>query len=253
MNIFTNVRATLTGCMLGLLTAGTCFAQAPGGMPGMDANLSKFFGDHKSFSSKAEMEMKGTPQGDTTMTMNFLLLEGKMRMEIDMGQMKSAQIPAEAIAQIKKMGMDKMTVVTRPDKKITWMIYPGLQSYAETAMTSAQIAGIESTNKIEKTSLGKETIDGHPCEKNKVVTTDADGKKHEAIVWNATDLQDFPVQMQVSSPQAEVLMKYKDIKLEKPDSKLFEAPSDFKKYATMQEMMQTEMMKRMGGGMGGPQ
>lgn len=247
MTISTFARGILTASFLAVLTAAsTCFAQFSSKGPGMDPRLTRYFGDHKSFSTKVEMEAQEASKGSASMVMNLLMLEGKMRMEMDMAQVKSAQMPANAAAQMKQMGMDKVTIISRPDKKLNWMIYPGLKAYTETPMTSDQLAGAASTNKIEIISLGKETIDGHPCEKRKLITTDETGKKHEALVWNATDLKDFPIQMQMNDSDATVVMKYKETKFEKPDSKLFEAPDGLTKYDSLQGMMQAEMMKRMG-------
>jgi len=91
------------------------------------------------------------------------------------------------------------------------------------------------------------------------VITDGEKSQFEATVWNATDLKNFPVKIQHTPPQGqETTMVFRDIKLSKPDAKLFEPPSDFKKYAGVQELMQQEMMKRMGmpggapGGMAAP-
>ena len=36
--------------------------------------------------------------------------------------------------------------------------------------------------KLEATELGKETVAGHPCVKNKVIVTDDKGDKHESTV-----------------------------------------------------------------------
>ena len=49
---------------------------------------------------------------------------------------------------------------------------------------------------METTELGKDTVDGHPCVKNKVIVTDNEGSKHESTVWNATDLKNFPVKIE---------------------------------------------------------
>ena len=47
-------------------------------------------------------------------------------------------------------------------------------------------------------------------------------------------------------------MLFKNISFTKPAASLFEPPSGFTKYDSLQTMMQTEMMKKMGGGMGQP-
>jgi len=42
-------------------------------------------------------------------------------------------------------------------------------------------------------------------------------------------------------------MLFKDVNLAKPDAGLFDPPSNYTKYDSMQAMMQAVMMKRMGG------
>jgi len=87
---------------------------------------------------------------------------------------------------MKQMGMDKTVRILRPDKKVEYLIYPGLQAYVEEAIKNADAARPESDYTVETTELGKETVDGHACVKNKVTVTDKEGKKHECTVWNAT-------------------------------------------------------------------
>ena len=98
---------------------------------------------------------------------------------------------------MKQMGMDKTVNIIRPDKKVTYTVFPGMSAYAETPMSDKQVADAMDNSKIEKTSLGKETVGGHPCEKNKVTITSDNGEKHVVLVWNALDLKSFPVQMQI--------------------------------------------------------
>ncbi len=224
-------------------------AQAQGGPggpnSGMNPTMLKMFGDVKSFSAKAEMRVLQAGQKEMMSgTVNFAMLENKTRMEMDLTQMKSAQIPPEVVAQLKQMGMDINIVLNMPEKKVTLLVYPSLKAFLEVAQPPLTDANL----KMEKKELGKETIDGHPCVKNRVTVTDEAGKKSEATSWNATDMKDFPIQVELQEQQGTtVVMRYKDIKFSKPDAKLFEAPVGFKKYTNQQEMMQTEMLKRLGG------
>ena len=111
-------------------------------------------------------------------------------------------------------------------------------------MSDKEVADAGKDYKMEKTSLGKETIDGHPCEKNKVVATNEKGEKHEVTVWNATDLKDFPIQMQMPDEQSgtSILMKFKNVKLGKPDAKLFDAPTGLTKYDDTQSLMKARRL-----------
>jgi hypothetical protein len=141
--------------------------------------------------------------------------------------------------------MDKMVNIVDPQKKVILMIYPGLSAYAETPMPKEQAEMAEKEPKMEKTDLGKETVEGHPCKKCKVTITGENGKKHDATIWNATDLKDFPIKLQTKEQGMDMVILYKNIKFEKPDAKRFEVPKDYTKYENLQALIQGAVMKRM--------
>jgi hypothetical protein len=232
---------------LGLVSA---FAQ-PGGSPSgpnFGGSMSKLFGENKTFSANLEIEAKDGNAGDTTIPGKLAFDDGKSRFEMDMTKMKNSKMPPGAAEQMKAMGMDSMVMISRPDKKTSYMVYPSLKAYAEMPLKEADSAEAISKYKVETTELGKETVDGHPCVKNKVVVTDDKDKKHESTVWNATDLKKFPVKIETAEGGNKVTMLFKDVKLTKPEASLFDAPTDLKRYSDMMSLMQEEMMKRMGGG-----
>ena len=167
---------------------------------------------------------------------------------MDMTKMKNSKMPPEAVEQMKAMGMDSMVVISRPDKKSSYMIYPGLKAYAEMPLKEANSPEAIEKFKMETTKISEEKVDGHPCVKNKVVVTDDKDKKQEFTVWNATDLKSFPVKLEMLERGTTVTMSFTEVKLAKPEAKLFEAPSDLKRYDNMMTLMQEEMMKKMGGG-----
>ena len=227
----------------------TSFAQAQmhPGQTGLNAAMAKLFGDFTAFSSKADLKMLGEGNKETmTLGMSFALLEGKMKADVDLASLKSKEFPPEMFAQLKQMGMDRMTTVLRPDKKSTLLIYPALQSYADLPMSQTDQAELAGDYKVEKTKLGKETAAGHPCEKYQVTVRGSKGEKHDALVWNATDFQNFPVQIQMDEPDAKIVIVYKDVKLAKPDAKQFDVPAGYTKYDSVEKLMQGAMMKMFG-------
>ncbi|HWX20351.1 MAG TPA: DUF4412 domain-containing protein [Candidatus Binatia bacterium] len=242
---------------LGFLSAQAQFGPR-GGMGGATAgprfsgSTARLFGDNSSFSATMEMQTKGASADDAmTMPGKISFDQGKSRFEMDLTQMKSDKMRPEAAAQMKSMGMDKMITISRPDKKVSYLIYPGMQAYAETPLQDPSAGAAASDFKFETTELGKETVDGHDCVKNKAVVTDKEGNLHESIIWNATDLKKFPVKIEQAEQGTAVTMLFKDVKLSGPEASLFEPPSDFTKYDSMQTMMQQQMMKRFGAGAGG--
>ena len=158
-------------------------------------------------------------------------------------------MPPQALAQMQAMGMDKTITIILPDKHTGWLVYPSLKAYCDLPMR----AGSSSTEtnklpKVERTEVGKETVDGHPCVKYKVVVTPEGGTAVNTLVWQATDLNNCPVQMQVDAGNgATVTTHFENINQSKPSASLFEPPSDYKHYSSPQELM----MSSMGGMPGG--
>jgi hypothetical protein len=145
------------------------------------------------------------------------------------------------------MGMDRIVMIARPDKKAGYQIYPGMQAYVETPLPQQETSTTPEDFKLETTELGKETVDGHACIKNTAVVTDKDGTKHESTVWNATDLKKFPVKIEHTENGTKVTMVFHEVNLAKPAADLFDPPAGATKYETMQTLMQQVIMKRMGG------
>ena len=234
--------------IFGLLIASALASSAqpgvPGQMPGMDLTLMKLFGAHKAFSAKADMTVTSKSRmDDIAMTSDIAMLDGKMRTEVDMGGMKNKSMPPEALAQVKRMGTDRAVSIMMPAQRKNLMIFPNLKIYTSIPLPEPAAGSLTNAAAIEKTELGKETIDGHPCVKNKVIIAAENGKPREFTVWNATDLKDFPVQSETTEQSSTIRFKYRDIQFAKPDAKLFEPPAGFKSYPDMQTMMMSVMQK----------
>ncbi|MFO1476845.1 MAG: DUF4412 domain-containing protein [Verrucomicrobiota bacterium] len=237
---------------LGLLPAAFAQMGGPGaGGPHFGGSMAKLFGDNSSFSGTMEIQV---PIGDKSMTMpgKMYFDQGKSRFEMDITQATGSALPPGAGAQLKSMGMATVIALSIQDKKLAYIIYPDLKAYAEMPMPNPEDAKPASDFKIEATELGKETVDGHACVKEKAVVTDDKGTAHDYIIWRATDQKGFPVKIETTERGQTITMMFKNVSLTKPDAALFQPPAGFKKYTDMQTMMQEEMMKRMGGGPGAP-
>jgi hypothetical protein len=229
----------------GLLAASSTFAQMPGsGSPGVGAALTKLFGDVTAFTAKAQVRVLDKDQQETVSgPMDFALLDNKMRVEIDMTRMKNKGMTDEMSASVKEMGLSRVISIIRPDKKLIYVIYPDQKSWTSMPLPKAEADAAEKQTKLNKTALGKETIDGHPCVKNKVIVSDDAGQILEATTWNASDLKDFPVQIQTKEQENTSVVLYKQVQLAKPDAKQFEPPADYTKYNDVMELMQGLMKK----------
>jgi hypothetical protein len=224
-----------------LITSIVSASAQMGGPPNAaSAAMIKLFGDTKAFSANAHARMLDKDQKEMiSMPITMALRDGKLRSEMNMADLKGSAMPPEAAAMMKQAGMDKMVTIVRPDKKVTQILYPGLKSYAEQAIPESEVAA----EKVEFTDVGKEEVDGHPCLKKKVVTTDSKGRAQEMFVWQATDMKNFPIQMEVPQRSNKLIVKFQKPKLETPDAALFDMPAGYTKYDNVQALMQAAMMK----------
>jgi Domain of unknown function (DUF4412) len=249
-------RVCTTIVTMAFLAVSTSFAQRMMGAGPRDigsANMAKIFGNNQAFSATASITIADAGHGTSMgMETSYAFLNGNVRTEMDMASMKGAKTGAKDIAQMKQMGMDRMINIYRGDKKLTYLLYPGLQSYCEMALPKAPAVDkpAQQATKVDVTELGKETVDGHPCVKNKVTFTADDGSQHEMTVWNATDLKDFPIKTEMHEGGSTIATQFHDVKLSAPSASLFDPPSDYKQYGNMQEMMMGNMQRFMPPGAG---
>jgi hypothetical protein len=221
----------------------------PGGAPGgpqLAGPISKLFGENQNFSAAMEMQVIDKDGKTISLPGKIAYATGKSRFDLNLTDIKGGNLPPNAAAQMKSMGLAEMVTVALPEKKTVYLMYPALKSYIEMPMPKADNATTNGDYKMAATEIGKETIDGHPCVKNKVIVTDKEGIKHESTVWNATDLKQFPVKIQTADTGDDVTMLFKDISLARPAPSTFETPAGYTKYDNMQALI----MKHMGG-MGG--
>lgn len=208
-------------------------------------SMARLFGENSAFSADLEIEMTVGNQ-IATMTGKVAFDSGKSRVERSLSGATGNQAEPGAAEHMKANGMDRTITISRPDMKTSYLIYPGLSAYASMSLQDPNATKPASSFKVESTELGKDTVDGHECVKNKVVVTDDQGKAREFTTWNATDLNKFPVKIQMNEQGREMTMLFKNVKTSRPDAALFEPPTDYRKYDSPQALMQQEIMKRMG-------
>lgn len=212
---------------------------------GSDAAFIKLFENFKGFSSECEISIDSPAQGKMTLFCTMDLSDKKVRTDMDLTKMKSAQMPPEAMEQVKAMGMARMCSIVLSDKKEMYLIYPDLKAYAKMASPGTPATKEEAAVKPKETDLGNETVEGHACIKRKVEVT-AGGKTQVFTTWVAKDMEEFPIRLEMDESGAHVVMIFHKVKLEAPAASRFELPTGFTAYSDMQQMMQAEMMKRMG-------
>lgn len=224
-------------------TAGTAGAAQGRGMgPGPFAQPARFskamlkvFGENTGFSS--DLEIQAASQQGKKIPGKLAFDQGKTRFEMDMA--KASGMP----------GLDKMVMISLPDKNNTLTIFPSVKGYVQTDFDKEEPSGQDKTEfTVKMTKEGEESVDGHATIKNKVVVNDGTNAVYEATVWNATDLKNFPVKIEQAGDGDKVTMFFKNVKLQKPAADMFEVPAGYTKYANMLELMQDAMKKQQGAG-----
>lgn len=224
---------------------------AGGGNPNLNGAMLKLFGDNQIFTANLEFQISGTNAADAMSVPGKIKFDnGKSRFDMNMSDMRGSAIPPGAAAQLKAMGMDQVTAISRPDYKSALLIYPGMQSYVINPAPEDASTNLNDY-KMDVTNLGQENVDGHACSKNKVVVTEKSGISHQSTVWNATDMNKFPLKIETDQDNRKMVMLFTAVSFTKPAASQFEAPAGFTKYDSMQSMMQAVIAKRMAsqGGM----
>jgi len=229
--------AAIAACLLAFAGVSVHAQGMAGPSDSMNAALRQLFGN-TAFTGSAEFRVLDSSLRDTMiLPMTYSMLDGRTRLDVEVSHTKSVQMPAAAALFMKQLGT--LNVIIRPDKKATILVYPVLRAYTESPMDKEDEAYLLKNYKLAKTPLGRETMAGHACEKTKVILTDDSGKTQEMLVWYATDLKDFPIQIQMSDPNQTFLITFSKVKLGRPDAKLFEAPANMSRYD------ETQMAKKL--------
>ena len=210
-----------------LLVPAALWAQVPvaGSPTGINAAFVKLFGPVSAFSARVDTRVLDAAQQEwVRMPLDFATLDNKVRMDINLEQTTSKDLPAGTIAGLKQAGMDRIVSIYRPDKNATLVLYPNSKTYVIMPLAVGEMQALQKGLTMEKAALGKETLDGHPCVKNKTVVKNQQGAVLEATTWNATDLKDIPIQIETKGKDTTVIMRFQKVQFAKPDSKQFEVP-----------------------------
>lgn len=224
------------------------YAQLPGtgGSGGMNAALLQLFSGIPAFTAKADVQVLDPSDKEiATMPMNFAYLDNKIRVEIDLAQAKSSSMPPGAAEQLKQLGMAQVVSIVRPDKKQIYVIYPDQKAVMTMPLAADDAGGKEA--KLARAEVAKETVDGHPCIKNKVTIDDGKGQKMEATTWDATDLKKFPIRIQTKEKENTSIVNFKNVQFAKPEAGKFDPPSGYTAYSSPQELMQGILAKAAQG------
>jgi hypothetical protein len=160
----------------------------------------------------------------------------KMKMEMDMTKMMQASGAQNA----EQSPMSKMTMLSRGDKKMSYTLYPNVQKFMVHTAAEQQ----DEKPKVEKTKVGSETIDGHPCDKYKVTITYKSEKPQEGFIWNARDLGGMTIRSEVENKDFKMTTDLKNIVLKSSPASVFEIPQGYTESKDFMEIMMSAQPKQ---------
>ncbi len=234
--------------VLGLWCGSLVLLQAQVGGPpraGFDTALLQLFGAHKAFSAQGELRVLDAQQQEkVVLPMEFGMRDGKFRTVVDLTRMRGSQANPEQMAMLKQMGMERIVSITRPDTGSLHLVFPSVRATVKLEMPPEDRAALEKPATLERKKVGEETLDGHRCQKEQVTLTTPQGRKIEVTVWTASDLNGFPLQIQTTEKGDTVTFRYRNVKFTAPGQELFEPPTGYTAYSSM-EAFTAGMMQRL--------
>jgi hypothetical protein len=118
-------------------------------------------------------------------------------------------------------------MVTDLNTHATFAYYPDQAMCMEGSIPPARtvpFSGLQDA-KVEHTPVGAEVIEDHPCTVENLKFTREDGRAMELKVWEAKDLNGFPIKVERSGMGRPRTVIYRDIQLSSPDPSLFKHPA----------------------------
>jgi hypothetical protein len=215
-------------------------------IPGADIaqTVAKVFGDHKAFTTKMNTTVQTAELGELTTEVSYAMLDGNVRVEVNLGALQGAVINEPVLAQLKMVGMDKSYAILRNDKRKVYWVFPNIEASLVVGMPEPKDAAA-AIPKVEVTRLGEEKIGDHDCIKNLMTFLYPDGSKQIFTVWNATALKGFPVKIEGEQHGRKFSTVCFAVTLETPDGKLFELPDGYKEFGNLMDLMGAAMQKMM--------
>ena len=210
-------------------------------MAELNQTLTQVFAGHKEFTADADVQVNGPKQQLKSMPVKVQWQKGNGRFDIDLAQVKSAQLPPEQLVNITKAGLSKLTAILDAQSLQIHLISPGMKSYASHPLPKDGEVGAKPVT-LKKVALGRETVGGQACTKQKLVLA-SDGTTREILSWNSSALQGFPVQLKMSEGQDEITIQFRNVKLAAPASTSFALPQGLTRFNSIQDLMGAAMAK----------
>jgi len=172
--------------------------------------------------------------------------DNKLKLAIELDQIKSRDLPEFMVATLKQAGMGTIISLVLPEKKATYLIYPGFKCYLNLPVTGDEAKEAPASYRVDRNLLGEETLQGQRCKKNKVTIRSGATEVLEATTWEAVGLKGFPLKIEMRQAENRLVMNFQKLQFARTEGKQFEVPAGYAEYKDAQQMM-FGIMKRIAG------
>jgi len=186
----------------------------------------------------AGIAVPGSAQKITDFSADQVVIGAKGKVE----QERKLSVAGDRVRIDKVVPADaKVTTIYRKDLKQAVTINPGKKTYFEGPLEEKAFSaalGLPGGGTAERPA-GEETVSGLACAK-KELDMEIDFKKAKKTVTNTVWLSDkLDIPLRVKTYEG-VVTELRNIKEGKPDPALFETPKDFKKAATLKDVLPSD-------------
>lgn len=230
------IQSVMTGVVVWLAMATTRAAQNDPRQerdPGAPVRL--VFDEKQAFIARASVLLRNPDKVVlVSNTVAYACRAGKFRTELQPTKMSAAKNASSGESALHR-SINEIVYMTCPERATVYAFYPSLKGYME---VPDPFAAFNKSRQIEKTDLGQDAVNGHPCFKRKLLVSAGNpGPRREFTVWEATDMNRFPVQVEFASGTNTVQVQFSEVQPGTPDPSLFQPPAESKYYATPDALM----------------
>lgn len=124
-----------------------------------------------------------------------------------------------------RMETPQMLIISRMDKKVTWMLMPSQKMYAEVPINPNMVVTDKFHDEIDRKLIGQDTVDGKPTDKY-LVTVKNNGVTEKIHQWIC---KSTGIPLKMAAADDSWFLEFKNLKIGSQDASLFELPSGFNK------------------------
>ena len=198
--------------------------------------LLHLLGTNAVFTANGEISGEGPRDPDNFyMDVKYVMVGDDLRTTTDLAKLRSRNACDVAQGRLQEMGMDETVMIRLPEMKTSFVVYPRAQAYIEMPLDWRE--RLKEIVEVEKTRLNEDVFDGHRCVRYQVHVTNSLGEENDVLVWEATDLKNFPVKLRFEMPPSVFYLEFRHVSLAPPDVDLFHPPLDYTRYSTLGELV----------------